>query len=80
MIADGRLMTGRVNRSAAAGPAPKPAAISVCAMGISPAVGMTNSNPAKAKPIIARELLPQSGLIVGNNQARTPPRIKTVIT
>jgi hypothetical protein len=76
---EGRLIDGSVTKSAAAGPTPNPNAIRVCIMGISAAVGITNSVPVTARSITVKILFDKDGPIVGNNHTRTAPNRNTII-
>src|SRR5882724_11988263 len=79
MSRDGRLKAGRVVRSAAAGPTPRPKDSNVCTMGISPAVGITKSVPVNASARVHG--IPFTlGVTAGNNHARSAPSKQTKIT
>src|SRR5919198_1219470 len=79
MSREGTLNAGRVVRSAAAGPTPRPKDINVCTMGISPAVGMTKSVPVNARTSVQGRPS-MLGVTAGNNHARTAPSKQTKTT
>src|ERR1041384_547788 len=76
---EGRLNAGRAVRRAAAGPTPRPKDINVCTMGISPAVGMTNSVPVNASARV-QDIPLTLGVTAGNNHALTAPSKQTSTT
>src|ERR1041385_1427943 len=75
---EGRLNAGKAVRRAAAGPTPRPKDIKVCTMGISPAVGMTNSVPVNANKSV-QDIPFTAGVTAGNSHARTAPSKQTKI-
>lgn len=74
---DGKLIAGSVIRSAAAGPPPRPNAMKVWIIGISAAVGITNSMPPIANKIMRIHVLAAVKSICGNKNPRTAPMSRT---
>src|SRR5471032_1458962 len=74
---DGRLMLGSVISSATAGAVPMPRVIMVCTIGISAAVGITNSVPMIASGTSHSRLLAMAPSMCGNTQTRTAPSTST---
>lgn len=76
IVSEGKLIAGNVINKAAAGPFPKPNARNEAIIGISAAVGMTNSIPNKENINMARTPLL---IVVGNIHPCMTLRTNTVI-
>src|SRR6266571_5643746 len=77
MSMEGRLSAGNVRIRAPTGPAPTPAASRPWMMGISPAVGITNSVPTTANSTTATSPHAAKAPPTGNSQPRRPPSSST---